>query len=63
MINVSKKDWNSIPNDYKGCWSKETVEFRGDLSVNYIGKRNILSGCISEEQGSLLTEDIHFVIK
>ena len=63
MITIDKKEWDKIPNDYKGCWNKYTVEFRGDLPTYYIGKRNVLGGCISDDQGSLLTEGIHFIIK
>lgn len=64
MIKVTKQEWNNIHNDYKGKWTREIKEngWQPDLPEKYIGKRTVLSGCISNEIGSLLTEDIHFQI-
>lgn len=55
MIKVSIEKWNKIHNDYKGVWCRADVP-------EYIGKKTVSSGCISEEIGSLLIEDVHFVI-
>lgn len=56
MIKVSKEKWSKISNDYKGKWSrKDTPE--------YIGKKTVLSGCISEERGKLYVEGVHFEIE
>lgn len=64
MIKVTKQEWNNIHNDYKGQWTRKIKEngWQPDLPEEYIGKRTVLSGCISNEIGSLLTEDIHFQI-
>lgn len=64
MIKISKKEWDKIPNDYKGRWTKElkTNGWQPNLPDEYIGKRTVLSGCISNEIGCLLTENIHFKI-
>lgn len=64
MIKVSKKEWNKISSDYKGIWTRELKEngWQPNLPEEYIGKRTVMSGCISEEIGSLLTEGVHFEI-
>jgi hypothetical protein len=64
MIKVTITEWNKISKDYKGKWERHIKEngWQPDLPEEYIGKRTVLSGCISEEIGSLLTEDVHFVI-
>lgn len=64
MIQISKEEWNKIPNSYKGVWTKEIIEngWQPDLPKEYIGRKNILSGCISDEMGGLLTEGVHFEI-
>lgn len=62
MIQVTWERWNSISKDYKGVWTKESVEWRGDIPKEYIGKRNILAGSIGEKGTGLLTEGVHFEI-
>lgn len=64
MIKVSKREWNKIPSDYKGKWTRKIKSngWQPDLPEEYIGKRTVLSGCISDEIGSLLTEGVHFEI-
>ncbi|PIJ95617.1 hypothetical protein [Lysinibacillus sphaericus] len=64
MIEVTKKEWNKIPYGYKGQWERQIKDngWQPDLPEEYIGKRTVLSGCISDEIGALLTEDIHFKI-
>lgn len=64
LIQVSQEKWNRIPNDYKGIWERWIKDngWQPDLPEEYIGKRTVLSGCISDEIGSLLTEGVHFVI-
>lgn len=61
MLIVSQRTWDGIHHDYRGRWSAEMVEYQ-DLPPHYAGKRTVLSGCISDEMGSLLTEGAHFVI-
>lgn len=63
MIKVSKDQWNKISNDYKGEWDEAVVNYREDVPKDFIGKKTVLSGCISEDKGSLLTEGIHFIIE
>jgi hypothetical protein len=62
MIKVTQQQWNKISNDYKGEWDATVFNYRGDVPKDYIGKRTVLSGCISADKGSLLTEGIHFEI-
>ncbi|MFS0643722.1 hypothetical protein [Siminovitchia sp. 179-K 8D1 HS] len=64
MILVTNKEWNAIPKDYKGKWTRDIREngWQPDLPESYIDKRNVMSGCISDKMGSLLTEDVHFKI-
>lgn len=64
MIKVTKKEWEGIPECYKGKWERQIKDngWQPDLPEEYIGKRTVLSGCISSELGSLLTEGFHFEI-
>ena len=64
MIEVTKKEWSKIPECYKGEWTRDLKDngWQPDLSEEYIGKRAVMSGCISDELGSLLTEGSHFII-
>ena len=64
MIKVSKEQWNKISKDYKGQWERwhKDEGWQPNLPEEYIGKRTVLSGCISNEIGSMLTEGIHFQI-
>lgn len=64
MIEVTREQWDRIPNDYKGKWTQDLIDngWQPDLPVEYVGRRNVASGSISDEIGSLLTEGIHFVI-
>ncbi|WP_434510103.1 hypothetical protein [Desulfitobacterium sp. AusDCA] len=65
MITISKEEWNQIPDCYKGKWMREIKDngWQPNLPEEYIGRRTVMSGCISDEKGSLLTEGIHFEIK
>lgn len=61
MIQVSRKKWNSISSDYKGVWQDYYNEH-----PEWIGKRVVMSGCITQnpnELGKLLVEGIHFIIE
>ena len=61
MIKVSKEKWDSIPADYKGIWQGYYNE-----KPEWIGKKVVMSGCITEnpnELGALLVEGIHFIIE
>lgn len=58
MIKVSKEKWDSIPADYKGTWQDYYNE-----RPEWLGKRVVMSGCISNELGKLLIEDVHFIIE
>lgn len=64
MIQATQKQWDKIPNDYKGRWDRSIKEngWQPDLPEEYIDKRTVLSGCISDKIGSLLTEGFHFEI-
>lgn len=64
MIKVTNEEWNNIPKDYKGRWERYIKDngWQPDLPEEYIGKRTVLSGCISDEIGALLTEGVHFEI-
>ena len=60
MIEISKKEWNSIANDYKGEWQDYYNEH-----PEWFGKKVVMSGCISKdpnELGKLLIEGVDFVI-
>ena len=57
MIRVTPEQWRKIHADYKGRWSADYAP-----KPEYVGKRTVLSGCISNEIGSLLTEGVHFEI-
>lgn len=56
MIQVSKEKWDSIPKDYKGKWDREDIP-------EYVGRRTVLSGCISGDKGSLYIEGVHFEVE
>lgn len=58
MIKVSKEKWDKIPTDYKGTWQDYYNEH-----PEWIGKRVVMSACISNEYGKLLIEGVHFVIE
>ena len=61
MYKVSKEKWDSIPTDYKGIWQDYYNEH-----PEWLGKKVVLSGCITEnpnELGKLLIEDVHFIIE
>ncbi|WP_282144725.1 hypothetical protein [Thomasclavelia cocleata] len=58
LIIVSKEKWDSIPSDYKGKW----IDYNNE-HPELLGKRTVLSGCISKKIGTLLIESVHFVIK
>lgn len=62
MITVTKEEWSKIHDDYKGKWTTDSLKWQPDLPKKYIGKRTVMSGCISKEIGLLLTEDVHFKI-
>jgi hypothetical protein len=65
MIKVTRKQWDSIPKDYKGIWEKWIKEngWQPDLPEEYIGKRTVFEGCITDHASiTLLTEGIHFII-
>lgn len=58
MIKVSKEKWDKIPNDYKSIWQDYYSKH-----PEWIGKKVVMSGCISDELGKLLVEDVHFIIE
>lgn len=62
MIKISKEKWDSIPDDYKGKWERWHRNWDKNIPEHFIGKKTVLSGCISDEKGSLLTEGVHFEI-
>ncbi|MEX0598492.1 MAG: hypothetical protein WD512_18565 [Candidatus Paceibacterota bacterium] len=64
MIKITLEEWKLVPNDYKGKWDRSIKEngWQPDLPEEYIGRKTVMSGCISNEIGSLLTEGVHFEI-
>ena len=62
LIKVSKEKWDSICNDYKSVWHQWHLDFDKKIPKDFLGKRCVMSGCISTELGSLLTESVHFEI-
>lgn len=60
MIEVSKKEWDTIHSGYKGIWQ----DYYGD-HPQWKGKQVVMSTCITHnpnELCSLLVEGVHFVI-
>lgn len=55
MIEVTREQWRKIHRDYKGRWTREDYP-------EYIGKRSVLSGCISNVLGHLYIEGRDFII-
>lgn len=62
MIQVKQSEWDKISPEYKGQWTQELADWRGDIPADRVGKRTVCSGCISDELGSLLTEGCSFEI-
>lgn len=64
MIKVTKSKWDKLPDSCKGKWTREIKDngWQPDLPEDYIDKRTVMSGCISDEIGALLTEGVHFEI-
>ena len=63
MLRITKKQWETIPADYKGIWERWIKDngWQPDLPENYIGKRTLLH--YDNNSGTvLLTEGIHFAI-
>lgn len=61
MIRISKEKWDSIHADYKGTWKDYHNE-----KPEWIGRKVVMSGCITEnpnELGKLLVEGEHFIIE
>ncbi len=60
MLSVPQSKWDSIPADYKGEW----MDYY-DEHPEWIGRKVVMSGCITEdptELGKLLIEGVHFEI-
>lgn len=62
MIKVSKEKWDNICSDYKSVWEDWHLEYDKNIPKEFLGKRCVMSGCISDKLGSLLTEGTHFEI-
>lgn len=64
MIKITKEQWDKIPNDYKGKWERSIKDngWQPNLPEEYIGKRTVMSGYISDKLGHLFTEGFHFEI-
>ncbi len=63
MLRITKKQWDTIPEDYKGRWERWVKDngWQPDLPEEYIGKRTLLD--YDNNSGTvLLTEGIHFVV-
>lgn len=62
MIKITKKQWDEVPEDYKGVWSELIVKIH-NMNHDWIGRKNVMSQCIGGENGTaLLTEGVHFKI-
>lgn len=60
MIEITKKEWNEIDNDYKGEW----MDYWGD-HPEWLGRKCVMSTCITKNPNgicSLLIEGVDFVI-
>jgi len=55
LIKITRGDWEKIHRDFKGIWSRPDVP-------TYVGRRTVLSGCVSDEMDGLLIEGFHFEI-
>lgn len=63
MLQITKKQWETISSDYKGIWERWLKDngWQPDLPEEYIGKRTLLH--YDNNNGTvLLTEGIHFEI-
>jgi hypothetical protein len=63
MLQITKKQWEAIPADYKGIWERWVKDngWQPDLPEEYIGKRTLLD--YNNNSGTvLLTEGMHFII-
>ena len=39
MYEITKKEWDNIPNDFKGKWTEPIVNYN-KMDKSYIGKKN-----------------------
>ena len=57
MIQVTREKWDSIYHDYKGEW----MNYYND-KPEWLGRKVVMSGCISDDMGKLYVEGVHFEI-
>lgn len=60
IIKISKEQWDATNSDYKGIWQN----YHND-HPEWIGKRTIMSTCITNNPNELCKlwiEDVHFII-
>ena len=57
MIKVTREKWDSICSDYKGEWMNYYNEH-----PEWLGRKVVMSGCISDDIGTLYIEGVHFEI-
>ena len=57
MIQVTREKWDSIYHDYKG----ECMNYYND-KPEWLGRKVVMSGCISDDMGKLYVEGVHFEI-
>lgn len=65
IVRITQEIWDGIPDCFKGRWDDwiRTKGFQPDLPDEYIGKRTVFEGCITDHAGmELLTEGIHFTV-
>ena len=63
MLMVTEENFNKISRDYRGEWTESVINYRGDVSKKWIGRKTVLEGCLTGKASSrLLTEGIHFKI-
>jgi hypothetical protein len=63
MIIVTREEWDKIPSDYRGEWTRWMWEFRNnDFPEEWIGRKTMLH--YDNDNGTvLLTEGVHFIIQ
>ena len=57
MIKVTREKWDGICSDYKGEWMNYYNEH-----PEWLGRKVVVSGCISDDIGTLYIEGVHFEI-
>ena len=63
MLIVTEENFNKISSDYRGEWTESVINYLGNVSNKWIGRKTVLEGCLTGKSSSrLLTEGVHFRI-